>query len=70
MDGYEIAGILSITPDTAEIPIVAVTSYAMPGDRERIIKAGATGYIEKPINPTTFTDQIMTYITAREAGRS
>ncbi len=40
------------------VPIIAVTSYAMAGDRERILAAGATGYIEKPINPDTFVAQI------------
>lgn len=40
------------------IPIIAVTSYAMAGDRERIMKAGCNGYIEKPIDPITIVDQI------------
>ncbi len=62
MDGYEIAGIIRKTPGIEKIPIVAVTSYAMAGDRERILAAGATGYIEKPINPETFVDQIKEFI--------
>ena len=40
------------------VPIVAVTSYAMPGDREQVLAAGCTGYIEKPINPDTFLTQL------------
>ncbi|MBI9069720.1 MAG: response regulator [Salinivirgaceae bacterium] len=40
------------------IPIIAVTSYAMTGDRERALEAGCTGYIEKPINPETVMDEI------------
>lgn len=58
MDGYEIARILRSTPEVDKIPIIAVTSYAMAGDKERILAAGATDYIEKPINPATFVDQI------------
>ncbi len=58
MDGYQIAKILRKTPDIDTIPIIAVTSYAMAGDREKILTAGATDYIEKPINPATFVNQI------------
>jgi CheY-like chemotaxis protein len=41
---------------------IQVTSYAMVGDRENILAAGATGYIEKPINPGTFIAEIMEYL--------
>ena len=51
MDGYAVARRLRANPDLAEIPIVAVTSYAMAGDRDKAIGAGCAGYIEKPINP-------------------
>jgi CheY-like chemotaxis protein len=44
------------------IPIIAVTSYAMLGDREKILAAGANGYIEKPIDPDTFVEEIKKYI--------
>ncbi len=42
--------------------IVAVTSYAMTGDREAILKAGSNGYIEKPINPETFLSEIEKFL--------
>ncbi|NLV26802.1 MAG: response regulator [Methanomicrobiales archaeon] len=58
MDGYEIARIIRNTNEINSIPIIAVTSYAMAGDKEKILSAGATDYIEKPINPATFVDQI------------
>lgn len=61
MDGYAVADAIRREPEYEEIPIVAVTSYAMAGDRERILAAGATGYIEKPIDPETFVDQIKKY---------
>ncbi|MEC4673682.1 MAG: response regulator [Nitrospirota bacterium] len=44
------------------IPIVAVTSYAMTGDLEKALAAGCTGYIEKPINPETFLQEIQIYL--------
>ncbi|MDD2850502.1 MAG: response regulator [Desulfuromonadaceae bacterium] len=58
MDGYEVAGHLRENPHLADIPIVAVTSYAMAGDRDKALAAGCTGYIEKPINPDTFMQQV------------
>ncbi|MCC6522331.1 MAG: response regulator [Polyangiaceae bacterium] len=54
MDGYAVAQALRGHPELRTIPIVAVTSYAMPGDRERALAAGCTGYIEKPIDTETF----------------
>lgn len=62
MDGYAVAAELKKHPQMASVPIVAVTSYAMPGDRERILAAGATGYIEKPINPDTFVAELRSYL--------
>lgn len=44
------------------IPIIAVTSYAMVGDRGKILTAGANGYIEKPIDPDNFVSKIIQYL--------
>ena len=62
MDGYEVAKALRKIPDLMAIPIIAVTSYAMPGDREKCIAAGASDYIEKPINPDIFVEQISKHV--------
>jgi len=68
MSGHQVARTLQADPDLRSIPVVAVTSYAMPGDRETVMEAGCTGYIEKPIDPDTFVDQIEGYIDrGREA---
>lgn len=58
MDGYEVARALRSNDALRATPIVAVTSYAMPGDREKALGAGCTGYIEKPINPETFVTEL------------
>ncbi|MEO6601238.1 MAG: response regulator [Polyangiaceae bacterium] len=58
MDGYSIARELRKNAALCQVPIVAVTSYAMPGDREKALEAGCTGYIEKPINPETFVAEV------------
>ena len=58
MNGYEVIRTLREDPDTDSIPLVAVTSFAMPGDRESILAAGCKGYIEKPINPDTFAWEV------------
>jgi two-component system cell cycle response regulator DivK len=64
-DGYAVARSLKSDPLLQSIPIVAVTSYAMVGDRERILAAGAEGYIEKPINPDTFVTEIESFLRER-----
>lgn len=58
MDGYTVARNLRSNVDLSVTPIVAVTSYAMSGDREKALASGCTGYIEKPINPDTFIQQV------------
>ena len=63
MDGYAVAAELKKHGELKGTPIIAVTSYAMVGDREQILAAGATGYIEKPIDPETFVAEIIRYIS-------
>ena len=58
MDGYAVARELKNNMGKKDIPIIAVTSYAMAGDREKALEAGCIGYIKKPINPDTFIDDI------------
>lgn len=67
MDGYEVAGRLRSNPELTKIPIVAVTSYAMSGDREKALSAGCNGYIEKPIDPDTFLAQIDMYLPGADS---
>jgi two-component system cell cycle response regulator DivK len=72
MDGYEVARALRAIDALCDTPIIAVTSHAMVGDREKALAAGCNGYIEKPINPETFVAQVASFarsapIRARES---
>ena len=50
MDGYEVTCKMRENPQTKELPIIAVTAYALKGDREKAMEAGCDGYMSKPIN--------------------
>lgn len=65
MDGYEVSRRLKEAQETQSIPIVAVTSYAMAGDREAVLAAGCHGYIEKPIDPDHFAEQVKGFLTVK-----
>jgi CheY-like chemotaxis protein len=58
LDGYEVARALRRNALLDNVPIIAVTSYAMEGDREKAMEAGCDGYIEKPIDPDTFVSEV------------
>lgn len=58
MNGYEATKALRNDPDTKHIKIVAVTSFAMLGDREKILGAGADDYIAKPINTRELPEKV------------
>lgn len=58
IDGLEATKRIRESEIQSSIPIIAITSYAMLGDRERIMEAGCDGYFEKPIDPITIMDKI------------
>jgi CheY-like chemotaxis protein len=68
MDGHAVARALKADPRLKHIPVVAVTSYAMVGDREKCLAAGAEGYIEKPINPDTFVAEVERFLQPSDEG--
>jgi CheY-like chemotaxis protein len=68
MDGYTVAKELRKLPMIRNVPIIAVTSYAMPGDREKTLAAGCNGYLEKPINPDTFVLEIERFLPPNQKG--
>jgi two-component system, cell cycle response regulator DivK len=61
MDGTVAARMLKDDARTARIPIVALTSLAMKGDRELLLAAGFDGYLEKPIDVREFPDQVRSF---------
>ena len=62
INGLEATKRIRASKAGSDLPIVALTSYAMTGDREKALAAGCTGYVEKPINPETFMAEIEKYL--------
>ena len=56
--GNEVLARIRAEEKTRRIPVVAMTSYAMAGDREKLLAAGCDGYVEKPIDPGMVMEQI------------
>jgi CheY-like chemotaxis protein len=69
IDGYAVARALRSSPAQRNTPIIAVTSYAMSGDREKALAAGCDGYIEKPIDPSTFIAEIEAFLPPKKQER-
>jgi two-component system cell cycle response regulator DivK len=61
IDGMEALLRLKAGDATSSIPVVALTSFAMKGDRERLLAAGFDGYLEKPISVRTFPEEVRAY---------
>jgi CheY-like chemotaxis protein len=62
MDGLSATKIIKEDPELKDIPIVALTSYAMQGDEEKALAAGCTGYITKPIDTRNFLETVSQYL--------
>lgn len=70
VDGYAVTRRLKEDATTTAIPVVALTAYAMRGDREKALAAGCDGYIPKPIDTKEFPAAVQRYVAlTREAGR-
>ena len=62
LDGWEATRAIKGIPELAHIPVIALTAHAMVGDRERALAAGCDGYISKPIDVSSFFDQVCAYL--------
>jgi len=58
IDGLEATKRIRASGSDGKVPIIAITSFAMAGDREKYLKEGFTGYIEKPIDPFNIIKEI------------
>jgi CheY-like chemotaxis protein len=58
LDGYAVARKIRGDPGLAQLPILAITAYAMQGDREKILNSGFDGYVSKPINAVALVEEI------------
>jgi len=67
MSGSDVARAVKLDPRLKRVPLVAVTAFAMLGDRDRLLLAGFDGYISKPIDPETFNKQIVAFLPSRGA---
>ena len=67
-DGLSLTRLLKNRPETASIPVVALTAAAMPGDRENAFAAGCAGYFAKPIDVHTFPSRVAGFLAAARAG--
>jgi signal transduction histidine kinase/CheY-like chemotaxis protein len=65
VDGYEVVAILKSFPSLSATPVIAVTAYAMEGDRQRTLVAGCDGYIQKPIDVDSFPRQVAEFLQGR-----
>jgi CheY-like chemotaxis protein len=63
MNGFEVTRMLKRNPNTAGIPVVALTAYAMRHDQEQAEEAGCAGYIPKPINTRTFPSLVQSFLS-------
>jgi two-component system cell cycle response regulator DivK len=68
MDGYTLTAKIKAMPEYSKLPIVAVTANVMRGDRERSLQAGCDGYIQKPIDIDTLSQQIEKFLTRTTNG--
>ncbi len=62
IDGYTLTARLKALPGLARIPIIALTANVMKGDRERTMEAGCDGYIQKPVDVDTLSEQINRFL--------
>jgi CheY-like chemotaxis protein len=68
MDGFETARALRGNSALDDVPLVAVTALAMPGDREMILEAGFSGYIAKPIDAARLPGQLASFLPVEGGG--
>ena len=67
MDGYDVANRIKQDESLLSIPLIGVSSFAMPGDREKALDSGFIGYIEKPVDPDRFAQTVRSLLENTKA---
>ena len=67
-DGLSLVRAIRATPGLSELPLIAFTAYAMPGDEQRFLAAGCDGYLAKPVDVYSFAAQVRAYLRGSAAG--
>jgi two-component system cell cycle response regulator DivK len=62
MDGYEAAQRIRSNPEMKQVPIIAVTSYALAGDDAKALAAGCNAYVSKPFSPRALLAKVREYL--------
>lgn len=70
MNGYEVARRIRLDPALRDIPLIAITAFAMDDDRQKILAAGFDGYYPKPISPETFVQQMQAFLRPEQRART
>lgn len=70
ISGFDITRNLKQEPDLRDIPVIAVTAFAMKDDEERILKAGCEAYISKPISIMPFLQIVERFLNTDKASNS
>jgi CheY-like chemotaxis protein len=70
LDGFAVVRAIREKPNLFALPVLAVTAYAMQGDRERVLKAGFDGYLSKPINAKALAQELERLLSWRDDGRA
>jgi len=65
LDGYAVARKIRENPELATLPILAITAYAMQGDREKILESGFDGYLSKPVNASALACELERLLVER-----
>lgn len=66
MDGFAAIRKIRENPRLAQLPVVAVTAYAMRGDREKILNSGFDGYLSKPVNARSLAEELDRLLDKRD----
>ncbi len=65
ISGLDIAKMLKADEDLKDIPVIAVTAFAMKGDEQKIRSSGCDGYIAKPISVASFLQTVSKFLESR-----